>query len=85
MDSHYAQIGVFITLEPPTKPMIEEATTAGFYEPLYSKHVPKIQILTIEDLLHGKKPELPHYSPIESFKKAPTQKKGSVPEQASLL
>lgn len=85
VDSHYAQIGVFITLEPPTKPMIEEATTAGFYEPLYSKHVPKIQILTIEDLLHGKKPELPHYSPIESFKKAPTLKKGDQPEQGSLL
>ena len=80
-----AQVGVFITLEHPTKPMTEEAATAGFYEPLYGKKIPKIQILTIEDLLGGKRIELPHYSPAESFKKAPAQKKGTVPEQGSLL
>jgi DNA modification methylase len=80
-----AQIGVFMTLENPTKPMYEEAATGGFYEPLYGKKIPKIQILTIENLLDGKRIQLPPYSPVESFKKAPTQKKGLVPEQESFL
>jgi site-specific DNA-methyltransferase (adenine-specific) len=65
--------------------MKEEAATAGFYEPLYSKKIPKIQILTIKDLLDGKRIDLPPYSPIESFKKAPKQHKGDVPEQGRLL
>jgi DNA modification methylase len=80
-----AQIGVFVTLEQATKPMKEEAATAGFYEPLYSKKIPKIQILTIKELLEEKRIELPPYSPIESFKKAPKQKKGEAPEQGRLL
>jgi adenine specific DNA methylase Mod len=33
----------------------------------------------------GKRIELPHYAPAESFKKAPAQKKGTVREQGSLL
>jgi site-specific DNA-methyltransferase (adenine-specific) len=48
--------GVLLTLEPPTKPMIKEAVEAGRYKAkLYQKEFPKIQILTIEDLLTGKK------------------------------
>jgi DNA modification methylase len=85
VDREKAQIGVFITMEHPTKPMNEEAATAGVYQPLYGKPIPKLQILTIEDLLNGKRIQMPHYSPAESFKKAPSQKKGNVPEQGSLL
>ncbi len=54
-------IGVLITLEPPTEPMKVEAISAGFYQSeLYSdrKH-PKIQILTIEELLQGKTVDMP--------------------------
>jgi hypothetical protein len=83
-ENRAVQWSVF-TLEHPTKPMNEEAAAAGFYQPLYGRQLPKIQILTIEDLLGGKRIELPHYSPAESFKKAPAQKKGAVPEQGSLL
>jgi DNA modification methylase len=50
-----AQIGVFITLQKPTKPMQKEAFSAGFYESPSGKHYPKIQILTIEDLIKGSK------------------------------
>jgi DNA methylase/NACHT-associated inactive Restriction Endonuclease 1 len=47
--------GVLITLEKPTKPMREEAAEAGRYTAkLYQKEYPKIQILTVEDLLTGK-------------------------------
>jgi site-specific DNA-methyltransferase (adenine-specific) len=53
-------MGVFITLEPPTKPMEEEAITSGYYHsPIWDKEYPKIQILTIEDLLHGKTVDMP--------------------------
>ena len=52
--------GVFITLEEPTRPMKEEAVDAGSYEVRFSQQkFPKIQILTIEELLNNKKPEVP--------------------------
>ena len=55
-----AQIGVFITLNKPTKQMIKEAVSSGFYESeTYNKKYPKIQILTIKDLLSGKEIEYP--------------------------
>ena len=63
-----AKVGLFITLAEPTKPMQTEAIKAGFYETPYGKF-PKIQILTIEDLFKGKKPQLPWRDPV-SFKQA---------------
>ena len=54
-----AQIGVFITLARPTKAMRKEAVSAGFYRsPTGHKH-PKIQILTIEELLDGRQIDYP--------------------------
>jgi len=50
-----AQIGVFIILQKPTRPMQKEALSAGFYESPSGKLYPKIQILTIEDLINGSK------------------------------
>jgi site-specific DNA-methyltransferase (adenine-specific) len=53
-------IGILITLEPPTKPMQVEAVSAGYYHsPIWNKDYPRIQILTIEELLHGKTVEMP--------------------------
>jgi adenine specific DNA methylase Mod len=63
-----AKIGVFVTLAQPTKPMQTEAVKAGFYETPYGKF-PKIQILTIEELFKGKKPQLPWRDP-DSFRQA---------------
>ncbi|MBU1091572.1 restriction endonuclease [Patescibacteria group bacterium] len=52
--------GVFITLEEPTKPMLQEAVLAGAYKVSYSpKEFPKIQIISVKDLLAGKQPEVP--------------------------
>jgi len=48
-----AAIGLFVTLAPPTQPMITEAATAGFYESPQHGQFQKIQILTIEGLLSG--------------------------------
>jgi len=53
-------LGIFITLEPPTGPMQAEAISAGFYHsPGWNKDYPKIQILTVEELLHGKAVNMP--------------------------
>ncbi len=53
-------LGIFITLEPPTAPMQTEAINAGCYHsPGWNKDYPKIQILTIEELLHGKTVDMP--------------------------
>ena len=64
-----AAIGIFITLAKPSRDMLTEATTAGFYESLgWGKKYPRVQILTIEELLQGKKPE--HPSQHGTFKQA---------------
>ena len=63
-----AKMGIFISLAEPTKPMQTEAVKAGFYETDYGKY-PKLQIFTIEELLSGKKPQLPLLDPT-AFKKA---------------
>jgi len=60
IDREKAPMGIFLTLEQPTRPMKKEAAAKGFYKPqLLQKDFPKIQIITIEELLHGRKLELP--------------------------
>jgi len=50
-----AAIGVFITLEEPSRDMITEAVSAGYYHsPGWNKDYLCIQILTINDLLHNR-------------------------------
>jgi len=57
-------MGIFITLEPPTREMQTEAVSAGYYHsPLWEKDYPKIQILTIEELLAGKSVDMPPANP----------------------
>ena len=67
-----AEIGVFLTFEEPTKPMLKEAAEAGFYKsgPLDKATYPRLQILTIQQLLDGKQPEYPARRDA-TFKKAP--------------
>jgi site-specific DNA-methyltransferase (adenine-specific) len=55
-----AAIGIFITLENPTRDMTAEAASAGFYRSeFFHKDYPRLQILTIEDLLNGKEAQMP--------------------------
>ena len=63
-----AEIGAFLSLEPPTSPMRREAASAGFYKSPWGKH-PRIQLLTIEDLLGGKSIDYPKDTDV-TFKKA---------------
>jgi adenine specific DNA methylase Mod len=53
LDREKAVIGIFLTLQPPTRDMIKEAVSAGFY-PSQWGNFPRLQILTVEDLLTGK-------------------------------
>jgi site-specific DNA-methyltransferase (adenine-specific) len=64
-----AIIGVLITLEDPTQPMVAEAIKAGYYERWGQKY-PKIQMRTIEELFQGKKIDSPQTLRNIGFKKA---------------
>ena len=72
-----AAVGIFITLEQPTEPMLQEAIAAGFYEPeaLPGNQFPKVQILTIEQLLDGAQPDYPRFAAPQTFRKAPRRKR----------
>lgn len=60
LEREKAAIAIFITLEPPTAPMRQEALEAGsYYSVGMNKRYPRLQILTIEELLEGTVPELP--------------------------
>lgn len=60
MDREKAEIGIFLTLEPATKPMEKEALLKGYYKSsTLNKSYQKIQIFTIDDLFAGKAPETP--------------------------
>ena len=61
MERDDAEMGLLITLEPPTKPMMDEATSAGFYTPeaYPDRQFPRVQIATIEDILTGNGPAIP--------------------------
>ena len=55
-----AAIGLFISLEPPTRDMRQEAAAAGFYHSdLWARDFPKIQLRTVGEMLSGQGFELP--------------------------
>lgn len=60
VDREGAAMGVFVTLEEPTAPMIKEAKNMGEYiNPLTHQAYPKIEIVTIVEILNGKRLNLP--------------------------
>jgi site-specific DNA-methyltransferase (adenine-specific) len=81
MEREKAEIGVFLCFEKPTKPMMKEAAEAGFYRSPDGSEYPRIQILTIEQLLDGKHVEYPLHRRDATFKRAPRQR----PEVATNL
>lgn len=69
IEREQAAIGVFITLEEPTKEMQKEAVSTGFYHsPNWNKDYQKLQILTIERLLSGATVQMPPTA--KTYKKA---------------
>ena len=57
-----AALGLFITLEEPTRDMRTEAVSAGFYHSdVWQRDFPKVQIRTVAELLDGRGFELPQH------------------------
>ena len=57
-----AAMGLFITLEEPTRDMRTEAVSAGYYHSdLWQTDYPKIQIRTVGELLEGRAFEIPRH------------------------
>ena len=78
MEREKAEMGLLVTLEPPTAPMEQEAAAAGFYVPEHfpNHQFPRVQIATIEELLSGKSPTLPHLglAVAPTFRRAPRRR-----------
>lgn len=58
MQSQGSELGLFVTLNKPTSAMVSAAREAGSIE-TGGKLRPRVQICKVEDLLNGKKPNLP--------------------------
>jgi DNA modification methylase len=85
VDREKAAIGVLISMEDPTKPMQTEAITAGFYESkTWGKKYPKIQLLTVAELLAGKKIDMPPIRQVNATFKKAEKFKGQKPEQLEI-
>jgi DNA modification methylase len=83
-----AEIGALLTLDEPTKAMRAEAASAGFYkQPVVAQggqHYPRLQILTVAELLAGQRIKYPAIGYLNvTFKNAP-KAKGDQPEQMKL-
>ena len=62
LEREKAALGLFITLEEPTSAMRAEALSAGFYHSdVWQRNYPKVQILTVGELLAGVEFEVPRH------------------------
>ena len=59
LDRETAEIGVLLTLEPATQPMRSEAASAGFYQAPSGRRYPRLQLLTVAQLLEGSRLDYP--------------------------
>jgi len=58
MEKHKCELGIFLTIAEPTKPMLDTVAGSGFVEiPGYK--IPKLQILTLKNYFKNKLPKLP--------------------------
>jgi len=84
VDREKAQIGVLLTLQESTQPMRTEAAGGGFYESPWGTH-PRLQVLTIAEILAGKKIDMPPLGQTNvTFKQAPRAKAVGGPAQVGL-
>ena len=76
LDREKAAFGVLVTLEEPTGPMRKEAASAGFYASPQdaNRSVPRVQLLTIRELVDGRQVQYPWLVPTATFKRAQRRK-----------
>jgi DNA modification methylase len=81
MEREKAAISVLLTLDEPTRAMKTEAASAGFYTSPWGQH-PRLQIVTVGELLAGKRLDIPAIRQTGvTFKRAPKAKPTSPKEQ----
>jgi DNA modification methylase len=80
LDREKAQIGVLLSLNPPTKDMRSEAASAGFYASPWGERYPRVQLLTVEELLGGAKVNYPPSQANVTLKAAPKVKAAPLPK-----
>jgi site-specific DNA-methyltransferase (adenine-specific) len=92
LEREKAEMGLFITLEEPTQPMRKEAASAGIYRSeMHHKDYPRLQILTVEELLkdsHRPNPaclKLPNISVNPTFDRAERFHRDVSKDQENLL
>lgn len=54
-----ANMGILVTLVEPTKSMLQDAAGAGFVERSAHGRLPRVQVVTVADLLDGRFPKMP--------------------------
>ena len=83
MKDQKAELGIFITLQQPTRPMRTLALGAGVYTPQHfpDHSYPRVQILTIEELLEGAQAEYPRFAAPATFKRASRRKRAQGSQQ----
>lgn len=60
LQSQRAELGLFVCMNPPTRGMIEAANQSGSWEhPANHQRFPRVQILTVAELLRGNRPNMP--------------------------
>ena len=74
MDREKAELGIFLCLALPTRPMMQEAASAGLYKDISGRECPKVQILTMQEWFDGKKPVLP--LTIEEYRQSAARETG---------
>jgi DNA modification methylase len=79
-----ADIGVLLTMNKPTAQMRADAASAGFFSCEWGRYA-KLQILTVGELLEGRKIERPYLSRMNATHKAAPRRRAAVAEQQSLL
>lgn len=78
-----AAMGIFLTLEEPTSEMVKEVNvTEPYVSPLWKHEFPKLQILTIEQLLKGERPKTP--PTVSLFQEAQQLKKADRTKETTL-
>lgn len=65
-----AEIGVLLSFQEPTGPMRKEAAGSGFYTSPWGRH-PRIQLLTVGELLAGRRIDYPPAQTNVTFRRAP--------------
>jgi len=86
VDREDAEIGVLITMQEPTQPMRREAASAGFYHsPSWNTDHPRLQILTVAELLDGRGIDMPPLRQVSTtFRRAPRARGRSESAQGEL-